>query len=312
MDLSTVIVSYNVKKLLKDCLESILKGIHGRYTTDINGYKSEVIVVDNASTDGSIEFIKELTSSRVKERKNSLINNSLMKDKSIKLIENKENLGFAKANNLGAKKSKGEFILFLNPDTKVCVGSLEKVVKFLKTHPQVGIVGPQLLNADGSFQPSVGVYPSVLSLILEKPIDFLERRISGIRPFLGIFLTKYKKFEKPSKVDWVSGAALACRRRVWESLNGFDEKLFMYFEDVDLCFRAKKAGWQIYHLPESKIYHLRGKSQPATSGKKARIYYQSQDYFFQKHKSRLYSQLVKVIRWPYQILGFRTKVGRYY
>jgi len=290
MSLSIVIVSYNVKKLLKDCLESI-------FNFQFSIFNYEVIVVDNASSDGSAGFIK------------SLIINGLT---NLKLIENKENLGFAKANNLGAKNSKGEFILFLNPDTKVCPGSLDKIVEFLETHPDVGVVGPQFLNADGSFQPSIGVYPSILSLVLDKPIDFLERRLSLVRPFLGFFSVKYKKFFKPSPVDWVSGAALICRRQVWEELNGFDEKFFMYFEDVDFCFRAKKAGWKVYHLPESKIFHLRGKSQPAKSRKKAKIYYQSQDYYFQKNKSQLYLWLVKFVRWPYQILDLRTKVGRYY
>ena len=293
MDLSIVIVSFNVKKLLEDCLRSIVREIYNRYTRDAPRYKFEVIVVDNNSSDDSCQMVKRNFSR-------------------VWLIESRENLGFAKANNLGAGNSRGKFILFLNPDTNVCQGSLAKIVKFLETHPRAGIVGPRLLNADGSFQPSIGVYPSLLSLITEKPIDFLERRIPRVRPFLGSFLIKYKELKKPSKVDWVSGAALVCRREVWDNLNGFDERFFMYFEDVDLCLRAKKAGWQIWHLPESQIYHLRGKSQPAKSKKKARIYYQSQDYYFQKHKGKIYSWLVKIIRWPYQVLDLRTKVGRYY
>lgn len=274
-----MIVSYNVKELLKDCLESIVN--------------CEIIVVDNNSPDKSVQMVKR-------------------DFPKVKLIESRENLGFAKGNNLGAKNSKGEFILFLNPDTKICPVSLKKMVEFLRAHPRVGIVGPQLLNADETLQPSVGVYPSILSLILEKPIDFLERNMPLVRSFLGIFSVKYKKFTRPSPVDWVSGAALACRKKVWESLNGFDEKFFMYFEDVDLCFRAKKDGWKVYHLPESKIYHLRGKSQPAKSKKKAKTYYRSQDYYFKKNKGQLYSWLVKLVRWPYQVLDLRTKVGRYY
>lgn len=189
---------------------------------------------------------------------------------------------------------------------------MEKIVKFFKTHPRAGVVGCCLLNADGSFQPSVGQFPSILNLLWEKPIDFLERRIRKIRPFLGFLTLKYKRFERPAKVDWVSGAALSCRREVFEKLGGFDEQFFMYFEDVDLCLRAKKRGWEVWYLPECKIYHLRGKSQPAKSRKKAKVYYQSQDYFFQKHRGKIYSLLVKLIRWPYQFLDLRTKVGRYY
>ena len=286
MVLSIIIVSYNVKELLRDCLESVA-------SCQLPVASYEIVVVDNNSSDDSCQMVKE--------------NFPL-----VKLIESKKNLGFGKANNLGARDSKGEFIFFLNPDTKVCSDSLGKIVKFFRTRSQAGIVGPRLLNADNSFQPSVGVYPSILSLLLEKPIDFLERRIRGVRPFLGNFLIKYKKFEKPSEVNWVSGAALACRRKVWESLNGFDENFFMYFEDIDLCLRAKKAGWEVYHLPESEIYHLRGKSQSAKSRKKAEVYYQSQDYFFQKHKGQVYSWLIKVIRRPYQVLDLRTKIGRYY
>lgn len=284
--LSIVIVSYNVQDLLKNCLQSILD-------CQPPSANYELVVVDNHSVDESVEMVKK-------------------EFPQVKLITSEENLGFGRANNLGAKKTKGELILFLNPDTKVCSESLESLAGFFEDRPRAGIVGPQLLNEDDSFQPSVGEYPSVLSLIWEKPIDFLERRFSFLRPFLGRLLVKYQRFKKLHRVDWVTGAALACRREVWEELGGFDEKFFMYFEDIDFCLRAKEKDWGVYYFPESKIYHLRGKSQPAKSRKKARAYYQSQDYYFRKNKGRFYSGLVKIVRWPYQVLDLRTKVGRYY
>jgi GT2 family glycosyltransferase len=294
MDLSIIIVSYNTKKLLEDCLKSIYDGYK-----DTGGYKMETFVVDNGS---NYNVKSQISNLKKKYKKLNII-----------LIENKENLGFAKANNLGAKNSKGKFIFFLNPDTKVCPGSLEKVVKFLETHPSVGIVGPQLLNEDGSFQPSTGLFPSLPSLIIEKPIDFLEKVFKeNAHSFLGYFAVKWRKFKEPTRVDWVSGAALMCRREVFEEIHGFDGNFFMYFEEVDFCLRSQKAGWEVYFLPQARIYHLRGKSQPAKSRQKAKIYYQSQDYLFAKHRGKIYSNLIKIIRLPYQILDLRTKIGRYY
>lgn len=288
LDLSIIIVSFNVKDLLRECLESIWASLNSQTVS------FEVVVVDNASDDDTCLMLKkEFTW--------------------VKLIEAKKNLGFSKANNLGTKDCLGEFILFLNPDTKPCLGSLEKMTSFLKKNLRVGIVGPRFLNEDGTFQPSIGVYPSLVSLIIEKPIDFLERKIGeDSHSFLGRCSVKWRRFKEPSRVDWVGGAGLMCRREVFGRIHGFDENFFMYFEDVDFCLRAKKAGWKVYFLPQAKIYHLRGRSQPAKSRRKAAVYYQSQDYFFAKHRGRLYSNLVKIIRLPYQILDLRSKIGRYY
>ena len=160
LGLSIIIVSFNVRELLANCLNSIWKkGKKCRF---------EVIVVDNNSSDGSGQMVRE-------------------KFPQAQLIVLEKNLGFGRANNLGARKAREDILLFLNPDTEICPGSLAKIVEFLKAHPKAGIVGPQLLNSDGSFQPSVGNFPSISTLLWEKPVDFLERRIDLLRPFLEFF-----------------------------------------------------------------------------------------------------------------------------
>lgn len=223
MDLSIIIVSFNVKNLIKECIESILK--------TKNGFIYEIIIVDNASTDESVEAVKGL---RVR---------------GLRIIENKKNLGFAKAVNQGIKSAKGDYILILNPDTKVKTDSLKKILNFAKSHPEVGIVGAKLINPDGSIQPSVYHFPSLK------------------RAFLEFWLGKKGEYEKyapltknPLEVDAVTGAVMLISKRTIEKVGLFDERYFMYFEDLDYCRRVKRAGLKVFYFPEAPVLHYHGQS----------------------------------------------------
>lgn len=217
--ISIIIVSYNTKKFILACLTSIRK-----YTPK----GTEIIVVDNNSSDGSVAELETTT-------------------QNLKLIENKDNLGYAKAVNQGIKIVSGKYIFVLNPDTKFTKGVIEEMMQFVETTPNVGIVGPRLLNFDGSLQASCYHKPSVWAAIKEY--------------FLGIkdSFDKYAPTtDRPVKVDAVVGAAMFMPRRTTEKAGLFNERYFMYFEDLDYCRKVRNAGLEIYYLPGAKVYHKHG------------------------------------------------------
>jgi GT2 family glycosyltransferase len=225
----------------------------------------EIILADNASKDGSVEMLKNDFGEK------------------IKLIANSENKGFGPANNQGAKLAKGEYLFLLNSDTIIKNNILLELEKFLIKNKDVGIVAPKLFLKDGSEQPfAFGDYPRLLSLIFEK------------------FKKPPKYLNGPFEVEWVSGAALIIRRELFKQLGGFDEKFFMYFEDIDLCKRVKEMNYKIFVNPKISLTHLCGKS-PARFVKRKSYYYESQDYFYKKHYGSLIMYLMKIIRWPYKI-----------
>jgi len=221
INLSIVIVSYNTKELLRQCLESILGS-----ESDLG---LEIIVVDNNSTDGSLEYLK--------------------KQKKLKLIENRKNFGFAKANNQGIKIAKGKYILLLNSDTIVKKDAFKTMVGFVEKHTDVGLVGPRLLNPNNTIQPSCFNFPSVFGAIKE---FWLGKQ--------GAFSKYAPKGNRPMVVDAVVGAAFLIPRTTIEKIGLLDEQYFMYFEDLDYCRRVWEAGFSVYYLPRSKILHLHGAS----------------------------------------------------
>ena len=241
MDLSVIIVNFNTKDLLKDCLSSIF-----RQTQGIN---FEVLVVDNGSTDDSIVMVKE-------------------KFPQASLIENKKNLGFAKANNQGIRKAKGKYIFLLNSDTVLKNNSLLKLIRFAEKHPQAGVIGCKLLNKDGREQPSVAPF-----FTLPKVFLWL---LTGDR-----FL--YSSPNKPCQVDWVMGAALMIKKEVIDKAGFLDERFFMYMEEQEWCYRIKKAGWQAWFYPGAEIFHLVRGSSPEGRQKAILGIYQGLIYFYQKH-----------------------------
>jgi len=251
MQLSVVIVNYNTKKFFKDCLESIFK--------HTKGLDYELIVVDNASTDGSVEYLQRFKGSKVQRSK---------------VIFNKENLGFSRGNNQGIRQAEGKYILLLNSDTLLKDNALFKMVEFVDQHPEISVLGPRLLNSDGIFQASVGRFPTlpVVAVMLFK------------EHFGGSRLVRWAP-DRICPVDWVMGAALIARKEVFEKVGLLDEKIFMYMEEVEWCYRVKKAGYKIYFYPGAEIFHL-GQGSSKTGRKEPILnIYKGLIYFYQKHKS---------------------------
>lgn len=256
MKLSIVIVSWNVKKDLVNCLRSIGENPASE--------SFEVIVIDNASTDSTVEAVRN-------------------EFPEIVVITNSQNLGFAAANNQGIEKSRGEYILLLNPDTIVQLNSLNILIEFMDKNEDVGICGPQLLNQDGTVQPSVRGFPTFRGALY---------RHTAFR-HLRIFKNEYKtwlmkSFDHKTRmdVDQVMGAAFLLRRTAIDSIGAMDEIFFMYYEEVDLCYRMKQAGWRIVFTPEAKITHLGGKSSGQMPVRRRIMMLTSLLKFFRKHRGK--------------------------
>lgn len=228
--LSVVIVSWNVRELLRRALDSL-------YTSWGDRPGLEVIVVDNASGDGSPELVRETFPQA-------------------QCIANAENRGYTGGNNQGLAAASGEFLFVLNPDIEVVGDALPALVAYMRAHPDVGMLGPQLLNPDGSVQSSRRRFPTL-------PVLFLESTwLQGLAP-RGL-LRRYYIADRPDTVeqavDWITGAAMLTRRTVWEQVGGFDEGFFMYSEELDWCRRIVAAGWRVAYLPTARIVHYEGKS----------------------------------------------------
>jgi GT2 family glycosyltransferase len=248
-DLSIVIVNWNTKEYLLRCLESVFQ------SAKRNSW--EVMVIDNGSQDGSAREAKRLFPV-------------------IHLIANEKNLGFAKATNQGLKYSSGEYLLLLNPDTEVRREAIVKLVHFMENNPDVGVAGPQLLNGDGSRQNSIANFPSLATELLNKS---LLRWI-----FPNRFPGKERDYPEPIEVESVIGACLLTRREAIERIGMLDEDYFLFFEETDWCYRMKKAGWKVYHVPQSKIVHFQGKGAE-TRKREAKVeYYRSRYHFFKKNR----------------------------
>lgn len=248
MKLSVVIVSYNVRQYLTDCLDSVslaLKGIEG-----------EVFVVDNNSSDDSVETV--------------------CRDYPwVHLINNKENLGFSKANNIAISHSKGEYVLLLNPDTKVADDTLHGVIEFMDKHPEAGAAGVKMHNADGTLAPeSRRAIPTPWVAAL-KMIGMTKR-----------YYLSYLPWDKPGKIEVVSGAFFMLRHKAIEQVGLLDEDFFMYGEDIDLSYRLLKGGWQNWYLPFD-IIHYKGQSTKKTDFRYVHVFYQAMLIFFCKHYSHL-------------------------
>ena len=194
----------------------------------------------------------------------------------VHLIENEKNLGFAKASNQGLRKASGRYVLLLNPDTQVKSGAIEQLVSFMNAHPDVGIAGAQLFNADGSKQNSIANFPSLATELLNK--NFLRWL------FPGTFPGKERDYPEPIEVDSVIGACMMARRDALDQVGLLDEDYFLFLEETDWCYRMKKADWKIYHVPQAEVYHFQGKSAEAVK-KRARVeFYRSRYHFFKKNR----------------------------
>src|SRR3989344_479268 len=251
--LSVIVLSYNTRDLTKRCLSSIIEN----YKEDIDKGKIELVLADNGSGDETTEAIQNY-------------------DSRIKIIQNEKNYGFGKGNNLASKKAQGKYILFLNSDTVSKDKGFLKMVSFLEKNQEIGILGGKLENRNGSKQLSAGKF--------YKPLN-LSFSLLGLESFVR------SAPDKISKVDWVSGACMMIRRDLFERLGGFDENYFMYMEDMDLCFRAKKEGFLTYFYPDIKLEHREAGSSNRQFAVKN--IYKGLLYFYKKHGNFLSYSIVK-------------------
>ncbi|MDO8589386.1 MAG: glycosyltransferase family 2 protein [Armatimonadota bacterium] len=228
--LAICIVSWNTRKLLRQCLESVF--------ANLDGLDAEVIVVDNASEDSSAEMVER-------------------EFPDVTLIRSESNRGFASANNLGLSRSSSKYFLLLNSDTIVLPGALRSLVEFMDAAPEAGAVAPKLLNLDGSLQRSCSSFPSPLTELLDAV--YLSKVFPRSRLF-GRFAMSYWDFDAAREVDFAGGSCLLLRRFALEQVGPLDESYFMYTEEADLCFRLKRAGWKVVFVPHARIIHIGGQS----------------------------------------------------
>jgi len=267
-DLSVILVNYNGRRFLEPCLESLIN--------ENRLIPLEIIFVDNASTDGSAEFVKRYFSD-------------------VTVIRNKKNAGFSRANNRGFAYSGADLILFLNTDTVVEPGALKKMVDWMNTHPDTGALGPVLYGSDDRYQVSFGGRRTFVSELLEKTLLNTVRRkkIARMARTRKSRRKKTPRVIRSKKTVWLSGAALLVRRDAFVEAGGFDENYFLYFEDIDVCYRIGQEGWKVKVLPRVRIYHEGGASTAALSLRSRYYYRQSQLYFYRKYNSRLSSLLLR-------------------
>ncbi len=242
--LSVIIVSWNVRDLLRRALASCRASWGDRPGL-------ELIVVDNGSTDGTVEMLHE-------------------EFPTVTVFANEENRGFTGGNNDGLDRASGTYLLLLNPDTEVLDDALPRLIAYLERHPDVGMVGPQLRNPDGSTQSSRRRFPTLPVLFLESTWlqSLLPRRV------LARYYVKDRSPETAHAVDWITGAAMLTRHAVVDEVGGMDEAFFMYSEELDWCRRIRAAGWGIHYVPSARIVHYEGKSSEQVVPAR-HIYFQS-------------------------------------
>ncbi len=259
MDISFIIVNWNTQALLKDALESIFN--------TVGTLSHEVIVVDNASSDGSVAMLRQYYPQ-------------------VRVIANTENRGFGAANNQGFAVMQGRYALLLNTDAVLTPGAVQKLWAFAEATPRAAIICGQLLNADGSKQNSIASFPTLLSLATNTSL--LEYLFPRRYP------SKRYAHTSPIEVDSAVGACMMIRKTALDAVSFFDERFFFFFEETDLAFAMKRAGWDVYHVPDAWIYHLQGKS--IGSNARSRIeFYRSRYQFIRKWKSPAFYRLAAAI-----------------
>ncbi len=257
MMVSVIIVNYNVRVFLENALLSVQKAL--------KGIQGEIIVIDNASDDGSVEMVRQ-------------------KFPAVKLIINECNLGFAAANNRAIKESKGNYLLLLNPDTILQEDTIKVMIDFLEKHPDVGLAGCKILNPDGTLQlacrrsfPTPWVaFTKIIGLSTLFPSTSL----------FGKYNLAYLDPDKSYEVDAVSGSFMFVRRIVIDSVGVLDEQFFMYGEDLDWCYRIKQAGWKIHYVHDTQVIHYKGESVRRSDIDEVKLFYEAMRVFVQKHFSR--------------------------
>lgn len=268
VDISIVIVSYNTKNLLEDCLSSLKKTIKQNNNV-------AVWVVDNYSSDNSAKMVRK-------------------KFPWVNLIANDKNFGFAKANNQAIRKIKSRYIFLLNPDTEILNNALDKMVSYMVKHKDVGILGPQLVNVDGSIQRELSPFPKLLDAIL------VLLKLHRLSPFSQLVYPNYD-YSKIQHVEHLMGSALLASKEVFDQVGFFDESFFLWFEETDFEKRAKESGFKIAYYPKAKIKHLIGQStRKANPFKRQTIWNKSLWRYFQKHRP----SIDRLVLLPFMFLSY--------
>lgn len=255
MVLSVIIVSYNVKYFLEQCLCSVQRAAD---------HEVEVIVIDNNSSDGTVEYLRD-------------------RFPFAQFIGNKENIGFAKANNQALQKAKGEYVLFLNPDTIIPEDIFTKCISFMKLHTDAGALGVRMIDGNGQFlKESKRGFP--LPWVAFCKMSGLTKIFPASKTFARYYLGHLPE-KQTNAVDALAGAFMLVRKDVLDKTGGFDEQFFMYAEDIDLSYRIQKAGYKNYYLAETAIIHFKGESTKKDK-KYVRLFYKAMTQFSRKHFGR--------------------------
>jgi GT2 family glycosyltransferase len=258
--ISIIIVNYLQKDFLEKCVQSTYK--------NLNPSNFEIIIVNNSEEDD----LSTLKTSYPQ----------------LTILEN-QNTGYAKANNLAVKHSKGEFLLFLNADTEILNDFTEDLINNFKNR-EFGAVGLKLQYQDGSFQNSFGLFPTVHNEYKNRKTEHAFKRNDKV--FINNLETAYSQIKS---VEWVTGAALFMRKKTFEKINGFDERFFLFYEDIDLCCRLHKAGYENFYYPFSKIIHHKGEyTRDSTKDKLRQIQNASQRLFYKIHTSITQQIIIKI------------------
>lgn len=249
---SIIVLSYNTKDLLSACLRSVFSCLKVPF---------EVIVVDNASEDGSVEMVNK-------------------QFKKAKMVVNRTNLGFSKGNNIGVKHVKGDYLLFLNSDTKLLTHNVSDMVELCEQEGKIAVVGGKFTTPRGLIEKSFGQTYNLLALLQY----LLGERTS---------LLAHEAPKRVQDVDWVSGGFMLVRKDVFERMGGFDERFFMYVEDMEFCYRVKRLGYRVVYYPNAIILH---EGQGSSSRSHAIEYiYKGLSYFYRKHKTALEYTIAKIL-----------------
>ena len=277
MILSIIIINWNTRDYLLNCIDSIFENFIGVPQTQF-----EILVVDNASTDGSVDAVRK-------------------KFSNINVLQMQTNLGFAKANNTAARRAKGDFLLFINPDTIIFPSSISILVDFLSTHHSTGAVGPRILNPDRSIQISIWPKPTLLREFWR--LFHLDRLYPVSQYPKSKILSKV-----PQPVDVMMGAFFIIRRSLFEELDGFDEQFFIYSEEIDLFVRMADLNWSLYFVPDAIVIHYKGKSTRQVSEEMFIELYRNKLRYIKKHfgdlQFLLYKQLLLIVSITRLIPGY--------
>ncbi len=286
--LSVIILSWNVRDLLRACLASL----------PLADPQVEIIVAEAASGDGSAEMVRA-------------------EFPSVKLIASAENLGYTRGNNLGLRAARGRYLLVLNPDTEIVGDALAQMLAYMDAHPKVGLLGPQMLYPDGTIQSTRRRFPMLATSFFES--TWLQPLAP--RSLLDHYYARDLADDAVAEVDWVVGAALLVRREAYEQVGGLDEGFFMYSEELDWCRRMKAAGWQVVSFPPARLVHHEAKSSAQVPAATHIRFNTSKVRYYRKYYGPLAAEALRwfllgnfavqlVVEWAKGLMGHKRELRR--